>query len=101
MTDNKKSLTLNPHDMRELKNQLHHLKPAIVIDDSGLTDEVFQDIDRALNESELVKIRTHANSSEELVTIADEICTKAKAILVQTIGYIIAVYRKNVLIEDW
>ncbi len=100
MTDNKKSPALNTHDLRELKNQLHHLKPAVVITEAGLTNAVFQDIEQALVESELIKIRTNASSSEELTTIADEICAKVKAVLVQTMGYIIAVYRKNVLVEE-
>jgi RNA-binding protein len=92
--------TLNSHDLRELKSQLHHLKPAVVIDNGGLTDRIVQDIDLALTESELIKIRTHANNSKELSTIANEVCNKAEAILVQTIGYIIAIYRRNLVVEE-
>jgi len=100
MAIKKKPPILNHHDIRELKDKLHHLKPAIVIDNKGLTDEIFQDIDSALNDFELIKIRTHTDSSEELITIADEICSKTKAALVQTIGFIIAIYRKNLLVEE-
>ena len=92
--------TLNSHDLRELKSQLHHLKPAVVLEGEDLTDQAFHDIDRALDESELIKIRTYANSSEELSHLAEKICTKAKAVLVQTIGYIIAIYRKNLVVEE-
>ncbi len=91
---------LNLHALRELKNQLHLLKPSVVIKGKGLTDEVVHNIDRALDESELVKIRTYASSAEELTKLAEAICTNVKAVLVQSIGYIIAIYRKNLVVEE-
>ena len=100
MSDANNLSELKPQDIREMKNRLHHLKPAIIIGTNGLTDEIFQEIDNQLDSNELIKIRTHANSSEELAAIAEEICNKVKAILIQTIGYIIAVYRKNLQPEE-
>jgi RNA-binding protein len=91
---------LNPQDLRGLKSQLHRIKPAIVIPTKKLSDQVFHDIDRALEVDELVKIRTCASSSKELLAIADKICTKAEAVLIQTVGYIIAIYRKNLVVEE-
>ena len=100
MTGNINLSELKPQDIREMKNKLHHLKPSIIVSNNGLTDEVFQEIDRQLDSDELIKIRTHANTSEELTTIAEEICENAKAVLIQTIGYIIAIYRKNLQFEE-
>jgi len=100
MTSTKTTLNLNHHDIRGLKEKLHNLKPTVVIDNRGLTEETFQAIDHALNSDELIKIRTHASSSEELIAIAEEICEKVKAALIQTFGYIIAIYRKNILPEE-
>ncbi|MDR1057678.1 MAG: YhbY family RNA-binding protein [Coxiellaceae bacterium] len=100
MADIKTELNLNSHNIRELKEKLHNLKPTIVIDDKGLTEEIFQEIDHALNKDELIKIRTHTDSSEELSTIAEKICHKVKATLIQILGYIIAIYRKNVQPEE-
>ena len=97
----KKTLpTLNPHDIRELKSKLHHLKPVVIIGNKGLTDAVTQEIDRALNDHELIKVRADVKNSEELATIADAICAKTKSTLIQTIGHIIAVYRKNLQAEE-
>ena len=100
MTAKKTVVSLDPHEIRELKNQLHNLKPAIIIENDGLTDTVIQEIDNALTDNELIKVRTHATTSEELVTIAEEICSKTKAALIQTIGYIVAIYRKNPQVEE-
>jgi len=96
----KKTSPINSQDLRELKNKLHHLKPIVIIDNNmGLSDAVFQEIEQALNEHELIKIRTHTNTREDLNILAEAICAKTKASIVQTIGYIIAIYRKN-LIEE-
>ncbi|MBU0744391.1 MAG: YhbY family RNA-binding protein [Gammaproteobacteria bacterium] len=100
MTNVKTSLDLKPNDIREMKGRLHHLKPTVILGNKGLTDEVLNEINNELNHKELIKIRTIANGSEELMTIAEEICAKTKAILIQTIGHIIAIYRKNLQVEE-
>lgn len=91
---------LNPHDIRELKSKLHHLKPIVIIGNNGLTDAVIQEIDRALSDHELIKVRADVSKNDELAAISDKICASTKSTLIQTIGHIIAVYRKNPLAED-
>jgi RNA-binding protein len=87
--------------IRELRSKLHHLKPVIIIGNNGLTPAVIQEIEQALNYHELIKIRvTIKDQKEELLKITDEICAKTRAVIVQTIGHIIAVYRKNLQIEE-
>ncbi|EKE01398.1 MAG: hypothetical protein ACD_21C00146G0007 [uncultured bacterium] len=94
-TKAKKVAPLTPQDIRELKSKVHHLKPVVIIGDKGLTAAVIQEIDRALNDHELIKIRVHIEDREELNKITTEICTKTNASLIQVIGHIVAVYRKN------
>lgn len=88
---------LNSLEVRQLKDQLFHLKPTVVIGDNGLTSEVFQNIDRSLSNHELIKIRANVSNSRDLSVMASEVCAKAEAILIQTMGYI---YRKNLLVEE-
>jgi RNA-binding protein len=96
MTKKIKRPTLTPQDIRELRSKIHHLKPIVIIGNNGLTESVIQEIDRALNDHELIKIRVSVkDSKEELIKITQEICTKTDATLIQFIGHIIAVYRKN------
>lgn len=97
---NSKKGVINSRDLRALKSKLHSLKPVVIIGSNGLTNAVIQEIDRALNDHELIKIRAHVNKNNELTTIAEKICTKIKATLIQTIGHIIAIYRKNLQVED-
>ncbi len=91
---------LHAHDIRELRSKLHHLKPVVIVGVNGLTQSVIEEIDRALETHELIKIRTPVSAGEELIDIAHKICEKTNSALIQTIGHIIAIYRKNLLIED-
>ena len=101
MTKKIKQPILAAQDIRELKGKIHHLKPIVIIGNNGLTEAVIQEIDRALNDHELIKIRANVKDGKEALTkITQEICTKTNATLIQTIGHIIAVYRKNLQNED-
>jgi len=91
---------LTPQDIRSLKNKVHHLKPIVIVGNKGLTDTVIQEIDRALDDHELMKIRIHTQNREELTKNTTDICTKTNAILIHSIGHIIAIYRKNPDNED-
>lgn len=96
-----KQSVLTSQDIRELRSKLHHLKPVIIIGNNGLTEAVIHEISRALNDHELIKIRTNIkNRKEELVKITQEICAKTTSTLVQVIGHIVAIYRKNLQIDE-
>lgn len=87
--------TVSAAQMRELKEQSQLLKPAVIIGQSGLSDIVIQEIERALGEHELIKVRLTDDDSEVRAAIAQDICRATQAILVQTIGQVITIYRKN------
>ena len=55
-----------PIDKQQLKNFRsigHHLSPIIIIV-NGLSDNINAEIDRALNDHELIKIKVHNNDRE-------------------------------------
>ena len=91
---------LTPQNIRSLKAKVHHLKPVVIVGNKGLTDMVIQEIDHALDDHELMKIRIHTQNREELTKNTTDICTKTNAILIHSIGHIIAIYRKNLDNED-
>ena len=87
--------TITPQEKRELKSGLHSLKPIVIVGSNGLTDSVLQEIDRALEDHELIKIRLvdeDRDSRDELIV---KICKKMRAALIQSIGKVVAVYRKS------
>jgi RNA-binding protein len=79
---------------KQLKAQAHSLKPLIIIGQSGLTESVLTEIDKTLNTHELIKIKIRAER-EDRKQISQQIVDVSQAELIQSIGQIIAVYRKN------
>jgi len=88
-------ITITSQQKRELKAQSHSLKPTIIVGNNGLTDAVLSEIHRALEDHELIKIRFNEKDRELREEIVTKICKKNKAVLIQSIGHIIAIYRKS------
>lgn len=79
---------------KKLKSAAHHLKPVVIVGQSGLTPTVIAEIELALDYHELIKIKIRAERDERK-EICNEICTATTAELIQSIGQIIIVYRFN------
>lgn len=78
-----------------LKAKAHKLKPVVMIGNKGLTEAVKREIDIALDDHELIKIRVASNDRDEKKVMVEEICTASGAELVQLIGKVCLVFRKN------
>ncbi len=85
---------MNPIEKKKLKAQAHPLKPVVMIGQAGLTPAVVKEINVALDVHELIKIKIRAERDERSV-IADQICSETQAELIQAIGQIAVIYRKN------
>jgi RNA-binding protein len=86
---------MTPSFKQELKGRAHHLKPVIIIGGDGLTPGVHNEIDRALTDHELIKIRVNAEDRVERKAITAELVNFHKADLVGSVGHIIIIYRLN------
>lgn len=86
---------VSPTQLRELKEQSQHLKPVVIMGQNELNDVVIQEIERTLNDHELIKIRMVCDESELRAELVKNICQTTKAVLVQTIGQVVTIYRKN------
>jgi len=88
-------MPLNPKSRQALKAKAHILKPIILIGNKGLTEAVQKEIDRALRDHELIKVRIATIDRDVKCAIYAEICAFQQAEAVQLIGNIAVVYRKN------
>ncbi|MEQ1637658.1 MAG: YhbY family RNA-binding protein [Methylococcales bacterium] len=89
---------MNNADKKRFKAQAHALKPVIMIGHAGLTAAVLAEIERALDHHELIKIRIRAERDVR-ESISLQICADTKAELLQKIGQINVIYRKNPLLK--
>ncbi len=85
---------MTPAKIKQLKSQAHLLKPVIRVGQSGLTKSVLDEIELTLNTHELIKIKIRAEK-EDRIQISAQIVKASQAELIQSIGQIIVIYRKN------
>jgi RNA-binding protein len=78
-----------------LRGKAHKLNPIVIIGSSGLTENVHKEIDRALEDHELIKIRVNAEERAQKTQMIAEICEKNSAELIQLIGHIAVLYRQQ------
>ncbi len=86
---------MTPIERKKLRSQAHQRKPVVLIGQAGLTDAVLSEIELALDNHELIKIRIRSGDRAVRKAISTEICSTADAELIQTIGQISTIYRKN------
>ncbi len=85
---------MNPILKKKLKAQAHALNPVVMIGQAGLTNEVLNEINIALDVHELIKVRIRAERDDRRI-MSEQIVTATQAENIQSIGQIGVFYRKN------
>ncbi|WED43140.1 YhbY family RNA-binding protein [Legionella cardiaca] len=80
---------------QSLKAKAHHLKPVVLLGAKGLTSAVVEETNVALIAHELIKVKISGVEKQERQAIAGDLCEQLQAELVQLIGNIAIIYRKN------
>ena len=80
--------------MSNLKAKAHSLDPTAHIGKNGLTNEAVAHIDRALDDHELIKVKFQAMKDEK-ERLAASLAERTGAELVEIIGNIAVLYRRN------
>ncbi len=81
---------------KQLRAMGHKLKPVVTIAGKGLTESVIVELDRALTDHELIKVKLAVGSREARTQIAQEISARSGAEIVQSIGNVILLLRRSV-----
>ena len=82
-------------DIKQLRAIGHKLKPVVTIAGNGLTESVIAELDRALNDHELIKIKLAVGSREARAAVAAEVCERSGAEMVQSIGNVMVILRRT------
>lgn len=88
-------MSLSKNQIKFLRAKCHDLKPVVLMGQKGLTEELLSELDHALDDHELVKIKLSADDKQARMQLITEICDRSKAEAVQTIGKVLSVYRAN------
>jgi RNA-binding protein len=86
-------MTLPAQEKKRFRTIAHSLSPIVTIAQKGLAESVLKEIDRALEEHELIKVKIFAADRDARKEIIAEVSELAAAELVQSIGNIAVLYR--------
>lgn len=87
------AVSLTTRERSHLKARAHALEARVQVGHSGSTDAVVAEVDRALAAHELIKMKILDNDREVRRKIADAICVKTDAALVQSVGKVFILWR--------
>ncbi len=88
-------MPLTQPQRRHLKGLAHHLKPVVMIGQHGLSENVFNEVDIALDAHELIKVRVSGADRDDRKAMLEAISKKCSAELVQSIGHVAVFFRRN------
>lgn len=88
-------MPLTNEQKKHYKSIGHHLKPVLIVSDNGLTEGVQAEFDRALNDHELIKVQLRIAERDDRHALIEELCQLGRCELVQAIGKMALIYRKN------
>lgn len=86
-------MKLAPQDKKRFRTIAHNLSPVVTIAQKGLTASVNDEIERALSEHELIKIKIFAADRDARKELTLQICETANAELIQSIGNVVVLFR--------
>lgn len=81
-------------DIKQLRAISHKLKPVVTIAGNGLSESVAAELERALADHELIKVKLAAGSREQRDALVGELCARTGAELVQRIGNVVVILRR-------
>lgn len=86
-------MSLSSDQKKRLRTIAHHLKPVVIIAEKGISEGVLAELDRALEDHELIKLKINVLEREDKQLIIGEVIEQTRSELVQTIGKIAVLYR--------
>lgn len=76
-----------------MKARAHALEPVVHVGNSGVTDALVAEVDRALTAHELIKVKVGTDDRASRVAIGDEICARTAATAVHRVGKVLILWR--------
>jgi RNA-binding protein len=86
---------LTGKQLRHLRALAHELKPIVQLGKNGYTEAVQAQLDRALLDHELIKVKLGGETPTEMHELTEAVTITLKAHLAQVIGNIAVFYRRH------
>ena len=86
---------LSDKQRKFLRARAHSLKPVVWVGQHGLKPTVLEEVVGALSHHELIKVKISVGDRDARDALVDEMCQHTGAELIQRIGNIAVLYKKN------
>jgi RNA-binding protein len=86
---------LTERQKKHLRRLAHALQPVVTLGNAGLTEGVVTELERALKDHELVKVRARAPDREQRDAWLAELARRTQSNLVLRIGNVAVIYRAD------
>ena len=88
------STPLSNEQKKRYRSIGHDLHPIVTIAGNGLSETILAEVNRALDDHELIKVKIVINDRELRAQVIAEVCEECKAIDVQQIGKVALLLRE-------
>jgi RNA-binding protein len=88
-------MPLNDAQRKHLRRLGHDRTPIVLVGQGGISPNLVAELDRALRDHELVKLRARVGDRDARDRVLAELATATGAELVQRIGHVALYYRRN------
>lgn len=89
-------MQLSKQQIKHLLSLSHNLKPVILIGQNGITENVLNELEIALDHHELVKIKIAGDDRESRAEAIETLRNKTSAEKIQSIGKTLTLFRRNI-----
>lgn len=86
-------MSLTPEQKKHFRTLGHNLNPIVMVAGNGLSENIQLEVDRALEDHELIKVKFSVGDRTVKKQMIRELCAIVEAELVQEIGNIALIYR--------
>ena len=86
-------MALDQAKIKKLRSIGHSLKPVVMVSENGMSENLYAELERALNDHELIKVKFAFEDREDKQEAIAAVIEQTGAELVQTIGKIALLYR--------
>jgi len=88
-------MSLTTDQKKRLRTRAHTLNPIVMVGGNGLTENVQLEVDRALEDHELIKVKFAVGDRDLKRELIKELVTVVEAELVQEIGNVAVLFRPS------
>lgn len=86
-------MSLTATQKKQYRSIGHNLNPVVTVAGNGLSEGVQLEVDRALEDHELIKVKFNVGDREIKKALIKTLCEQVQAEIVQEIGNIALIYR--------